>query len=192
MTEQTEQEQTSPWQFAAEYQSKYKELPPSQRRECLKRLQGRRRNPLSEEQCREVCPDVEACLEAVHRAFLNKKQRSKTASATKRMIDRAQPEPAEVEPAAEVEAVSDAVAAISLEPAIIVAEPEPTPAPAPTPEPPAVKRSAPIPIPGAVAKPVPVARAPAATPMPALALPALAQPPKPAAQKGGLGAMLKR
>ena len=191
-----EQEQTTEqacvWPFAECYKEKYGGLPPSQLRESVKRLTGRRRSPLSEEQVREPSADVEACLETVHRAYLNKKQRSKNSSATKRMLQRANPEPAEVEPEAAVETVADGVATLSV--AEIVAEvPAPTPEPTPTPEPPAVKRSAPNP--GAVAKPVPIARAPAATPMPAtmpaLALPALAQPPK-LAQKSGLSAMLKR
>ena len=138
MTEQ-EQEQTSPWAFAPEYETRFKELPPSQRREALKRLTGRRRNPLSEEQCREVCPDVEQTLDAVHKAYLNKKQRSKQASAVKRMVDRAQPVP-EVAP---VEAVADAVAAISLAAAEVVAEAEPAPAPRPAPAP-IPQKSAPI------------------------------------------------
>ena len=174
MTEQ-EQEQTSPWAFAPEYEARFKELPPSQRREALKRLTGRRRNPLTEEQCREVCPDVEQTLDAVHKAYLNKKQRSKQASAVKRMVQKANPdaEPETAEPEAEVEAVADAVGTLSVEPAEIVAESAP--------EPPAVQRSKPIPIP-APAK-MPVARAPA-TPasMPALALPAT-----PAKKKGLAG-----
>ena len=193
MTEQTEQ--ACVWPFAECYKEKYGGLPPSQQREAVKRLTGRRRNPLTEEQVREPSTEVEAVLTAVNAAYLNKKQRSKQASATKRMIDRAQPGNVEAEPAAEADAVADDVATLSVA-EIVAEEPAPTPEPTPTPEPPAVKRSAPIPIPGAVAKPVPVARAPAATPMPApmpaLALPALAQPPKPAAQKSGLSAMLKR
>ena len=99
MTEQ-EQEQTSPWQFAPEYEARFKELPPSQRREALKRLTGRRRNPLTEEQCREPCPDVEQTLDAVHKAYLNKKQRSKQASAVKRMVQKAHPDNVEAEAAA--------------------------------------------------------------------------------------------
>ena len=134
---------------------------------------------------------MEQTLDAVHKAYLNKKQRSKAASATKRMIDRAQPGPeaAPVEAEAEITAVSDAVAAVSLEPAEIVAE-EAAPTPAPAPAPPVVAqaqpKSAPIPIPGAVSKPVPAARAPAATPA---SLPAPVGKP---AQKSGLSAMLKR
>ena len=163
-----------------EYEARFKELPPSQRREALKRLTGRRRNPLTEEQCREVCPDVEQTLDAVHKAYLNKKQRSKQASAVKRMVQKANPDNVEAETAAEVEpevdAVADAiaVAALSVEPAEIVAESAPEPSPVP--------RSKPIPIP-APAKPVAVARAPA-TPasMPALALPAT-----PAKKKGLAG-----
>ena len=123
MDEQTT-EQPCVWEFAPEYEARFKELPPSQRREVLKRLTGRRRNPLTPEQCREPCPDVEQTLEAVHKAYLNKKVRSKAASATKRMIDRAQP--AEVEPEAEaepeVEAVSNVVASIRLEPSEITAD----------------------------------------------------------------------
>ena len=178
-------EQTIAWAFHSDYKEQYGCLPPSQQREAVKRLTGRRRNPLTEAQCAELSSEVEACLSAVKAAYLNKKARSKAASATKRMIQKAHPEPeaAEVEP--EVDAVADAVATLSVEAAEIVAE-----EPAPEPQPPAVKRSAPIAIP-APAKPLPVARAPAAMPMPALALPALAQPPKPT-QKGGLGAMLKR
>ena len=181
----TEQEQTMTWPFAESYKEAFGNLPPSQVREAYKRLSTRRRNPLTPEQCAEPSDEVQQTLTAVNAAYLSKKQRSKAASATKRMIQKAHPdnvaaEP-EAEPEAEVEAVSDAVAAVSLEPAEITAE-----EPAPEPEP-VVKRSKPIPIP----KPVPSARAPAATPMPALALPALAQPPKPV-QKSGLGAMLKR
>ena len=183
----TEQEQTMTWPFAECYKEAFGGLPPSQQREAVKRLTGRRRNPLTPEQCAEPSPEVLACLEAVNAAYLNKKARSKASSATKRMIQKSHPDNVAAEPEAEVETVADAVAALSVEPAEIVAE-EPTPTPEP--QPPAVKRSAPIAIP-APAKPLPVARAPAATPMPALALPALAQPSKPA-QKSGLGAMLKR
>ena len=155
MTEQ-EQEQTSAWQFSPEYEARFKELPPSQRREALKRLTGRRRNPLTEEQCREVCPDVEQTLDAVHKAYLNKKQRSKQASAVKRMVDRAQPVP-EVAP---VEAVADAVAAISLAAAEVVAEAEPAPAPRPAPAP-IPQKSAPMQIP---TKAVPAAAEPVKMP----------------------------
>ena len=166
------------WPFAECYKEAFGGLPPSQQREAVKRLTGRRRNPLTPEQCAEPSPEVLACLEAVNAAYLNKKQRSKASSATKRMIQKSPPEPAEVEPEPEPEALADAIAAVSLEPATIVAE-EPTPEPTPTP------RSKPIPIP-APAKPLPMARAP----MPALALPALAQASKPAQKSGGLGAML--
>ena len=102
MTEQEQTtEQTTLWEFAPEYEARFKELPPSQRREALKRLMGRRRNPLTEEQCREPCPDVEQTLEAVQKAYWSKKARSKASSAVKRLIQKANPEPAEVEPAAE-------------------------------------------------------------------------------------------
>ena len=157
MTEQTDQEQPT-WQFAPEYESRFKELPPSQRREALKRLTGRRRNPLTEEQCREACPDVEQTLDAVHKAYLNKKQRSKQASAVKRMVQKANPDNVEAETAAEPEALADAIASVSLEPAIIVAEAEPKPRPAPAPIP---QKSAPIQIP---TKAVPAPAAPAKVP----------------------------
>ena len=175
MTEQPEQEQTSPWQFAAEYEARFKDLPASQRREAVKRLVGRRRNPLSEEQIREPSEEIEAVLTAVHKAYLSKKARSKQASATKRMIDRAQPgNVTEPEPEA-VEAVADAIAAISLEAAEVVAEAEPA-APRPTPTP---QKSAPIPIPKKVV-------------LPAAAGPAAAEPAKvpstPAKKKAGLAA----
>ena len=160
MTEQPDQEQPTLWAFAPEYEARFKELPPSQRREALKRLTGRRRNPLTEEQCREPCPDIEACLDAVHKAYLNKKQRSKQASAVKRMVDRAQPVP-EVAP---VEAVADAVAAISLAAAEVVAEAEPAPAPRPAPAP-IPQKSAPMQIPtkavAAAAEPVKMPATPA-------------------------------
>ena len=156
MTEQ-EQEQTT-WHFAPEYEARFKELPPSQRREALKRLTGRRRNPLTEEQCREVCPDVEQTLDAVHKAYLNKKQRSKQASAVKRMVQKANPDNVEAETAAEPEALADAIASVSLEPAIIVAEAEPKPRPAPAPIP---QKSAPIQIP---TKAVPAAAEPVKMP----------------------------
>ena len=184
MTEQPDQEQPTLWAFAPEYEARFKELPPSQRREALKRLTGRRRNPLTEEQCREPCPDVEQILEAVQKAYLSKKARSKASSATKRMIQKAHPEPAEAEPEPEPEALADAIAAVSLEPATIVAEAEPTPAPAPArvTAPPVVvpPKSDPIPVP--VKKPTPAA-APA---------PVVVPVGKPAAQKGGLHGMLKR
>ena len=57
--------------------------------------------------------------------LLNKKTRSKAASATKRMIDRARPDNVtEPEAAPVVEALADAVATLSVEPAIIVVEVE--------------------------------------------------------------------
>ena len=51
MTEQPDQDHTTPWQFAEGYKEKFGGLPPSQQREALKRLTGRRRSPLIEEQC---------------------------------------------------------------------------------------------------------------------------------------------
>ena len=166
MTEQPEQEQTIAWAFLSDYKEQYGGLPPSQQREAVKRLTGRRRNPLTEAQCAELSSEVEGCLSAVKAAYLNKKARSKAASATKRMIQKAHPdnvaaEP-EAEPEAEVEAVSDAVAAVSLEPAEIVAE-EPAPTPARVTAPPVVvaqaqPKSQPIP------SPPPAVKKPAATP----------------------------
>ena len=82
---------------------------------------------MTEEQVREPCPDVEQTLTAVNAAYLSKKARSKQASAVKRMVDRAQPQPE----AAPVESLADAVAVVSLEPAEITAEPEPAPQPTP-------------------------------------------------------------
>ena len=148
------------WAFAPEYREKFGLLPPSQQREAYKRLSTRRRNPLTPEQCAEPSAEVEACLEAVNAAYLSKKQRSKQASAVKREAARVRPDNV-TEPEA-VEAVADAVAAISLTPAEIVAEAEPKPQPAPQAFPP---KSAPIPIPGAILKKtVPLAAAePAAT-----------------------------
>ena len=191
MAEQSEQ--ACVWAFAPEYRENFGLLPPSQQREALKRLTTRRRNPLTEVQCAEPSAEAEACLEAVNAAYLSKKARSKAASATKRMIQKAHPDNVAAEPEAEpedeVEVVSmgqapypdgpgrSAVAALSVEPAEIVAESAPEPSPVP--------RSKPIPIP-APAKPVAVARAPAATPA---SLPAPVGKP---AQKSGLGAMLKR
>ena len=193
MTEQEQTtEQTSPWQFAPEYEARFAELPPSQRREALKRLTGRRRNPLSPEQCAQPSAEVEACLEAVQKAYWSKKARSKASSAVKRLIQKANPEPAEVEPEAELEAEAvDAVAAISLEPAIIVAEPEPAPEPTPAPArvtaPPAVVVAQAQPKSLPISIPTPAAKKPAASPAPVV-VPVV----KPAAQKSGLSAMLKR
>ena len=168
------------WPFAECYREKYGGLPPSQQREAVKRLTGRRRNPLTPEQCAEPSDEILAVLTAVNAAYLNKKARSKASSATKRMIQKAHPEPAEPEP----EALADAIAAVSLEPATIVAEAEPAPAPTPArvTAPPVVvpPKSDPIPVP--MKKPTPAA-APA---------PVVVPVGKPATQKSGLGAMLKR
>ena len=130
MTEQTEQ--ACVWPFAECYHEKFGGLPPSQQREAYKRLTTRRRNPLTPEppeQCAEPSDEIVAVLTAVNAAYLNKKQRSKQASATKRMIQRAHSDNVAAEQA---EAVFDAAAAISLEPAEITAE-EPAPEPAPAP-----------------------------------------------------------
>ena len=103
-----------------EYQEKFGGLPPSQQREAYKRLSTRRRNPLTPEHCAEPSDEIVAVLTAVNAAYLNKKARSKAASATKREAARVRPDNV-VEPEA-VEAVADAVAAISLAPAEVVAE----------------------------------------------------------------------
>ena len=145
------------WPFAESYREKFGNLPPSQQREAYKRLTTRRRSPLSPEQCALPSDDVMSCLEQVNAAYLSKKARSKAASATKRMIQKAHPEPEAAEPEAveavadAVEALADTVAAISLAPAEIVAEAEsaaPRPVPAPTPQ-----KSAPIVIPKKVVIP---------------------------------------
>ena len=151
------------WPFAECYKEAFGGLPPSQQREAVKRLTGRRRNPLTPEQCAEPSPEVLACLEAVNAAYMSKKLRSRAASSQKREAARVRPDNV-TEPEA-VEAVADTVAAISLTPAEIVAEPaasQPVPAPAPVPQ-----KSAPIPIPkkvvpapAAVKSPAPQAAAP--------------------------------
>ena len=164
MTEQTEQPCVGP--FAECYKEAFGGLPPSQQREAVKRLTSRRRNPLTAEQCAEPSPEILACLEAVQKAYLSKKQRSKQASATKREAARVRPE--NVAEPAPVDAVADGVAASSLAPAAVVAEisaeaePPAPPAPAPVPQ-----KSAPIPIPkkvvpapAAVKSPAPQAAAP--------------------------------
>ena len=176
MTEQTEQ--PCVWPFAECYKEAFGGLPPSQQREAVKRLTSRRRNPLTAEQCAEPSPEVLACLEAVQKAYLSKKLRSRASSATKRLIQKSHPEPAEVEPEPEPEALADAIAAVSLEAAEISAEAEPAPQPAPAPVP---QKSLPIPIPGAIPKKAvpPAAAVPAKAPAP-LATAA----PEPAKKKG--------
>ena len=160
-----EQEQTMTWPFAECYKEAFGGLPPSQQREAVKRLTGRRRNPLTPEQCREPSEDILAALSAVNAAYLNKKARSKNASAAKREAARVRPDNV-TEPEA-VEAVADAVATISIAAAEIVAEAEPAapprPVPAPTPQ-----KSAPIAIPKKVVIP---AAAAAKSPAPQAAAP---------------------
>ena len=170
MDEQTT-EQTIAWAFHSDYKEQYGCLPPSQQREAVKRLTGRRRNPLTEAQCAELSSEVEGCLSAVKAAYLNKKARSKAASATKRMIQKSHPDNVAAEP--EPEALADAIAAVSLEAAEISAEAEPAPQPAPAPVP---QKSLPIPIPGAIPKKA--APAPAPTPAKAPAPQAAAPEPK--------------
>ena len=83
--ETTDQQQDdNSWPFAGCYAEKYGFLPPSQRREAVKRLTTRRRNPFTVEQCAEESPEVEAVLAQVYAAYQRKKLRSKAASAAKR------------------------------------------------------------------------------------------------------------
>ena len=147
-----EQEQTEVWPFAPSYESSYSSLPPSQLRECIKRLSSRARNPLSAEALTQENPEVEGVLSAVRKAYLAKKDRAKIASAAKRATQR------ELKPdnvAVEVEAVEDitaAVADLSLEPAEVVAalaQPEEQ-EPEPEPEPVKPAPSKPIPVPSRI------------------------------------------
>ena len=153
------------WPFAECYKEAFGGLPPSQQREAFKRLSTRRRNPLSPEQCAEPSPEVLACLEAVHAAYMSKKLRSRAASSQKREAARVRPDNVTEPEAAPVEALADTVAEISLEPAIVVAEAEPAaprPTPAPTPQ-----KSLPIAIPKKVVLPAavePAAAEPAKVP----------------------------
>ena len=191
---ETQQQQAAPpaeWPFAAAYKDRYGALPGSQQREAVKRLCMRARNPLTSEKLTEESPDVEACLSALFMAYSSKKERARVASAAKRATERetkkaaaaaAAPEPGppsatalvEVEPAADL---TQSVAGMSLEPAVVVCE-----------NPRACAEPARVP---AVALP------PASQPIPIpLAVPAVPAP-KPVAQKTapvarGLGAMLKR
>ena len=144
-----EQEQTEVWPFAPSYEPSYSSLPPSQLRECIKRLSSRARNPLSAEALTQENPEVEGVLGAVKKAYLAKKDRAKVASAAKRATQR------ELKPdnvAVEVEAIDDItaqVAELSLEPAEVVAalaQPEPEPEPEPVKPAP----SKPIPVPSRI------------------------------------------
>ena len=164
-----EQEQTEVWPFAPSYESSYSSLPPSQLRECIKRLSSRARNPLSAEAITQENAEVEGVLSAVKKAYLAKKDRAKLASAAKRATQRElKPDNVAVEVEAEpsrfiggcggsptVEDITAAVADLSLEVAEVVAvEPEPEPEPEPVKPAP----SKPIPVPSRI----PVARQPAA------------------------------
>ena len=150
MSEQ-EQEQTEVWPFAPSYESSYSSLPPSQLRECIKRLSSRARNPLSAEAITQENAEVEGVLSAVKKAYLAKKDRAKVASAAKRAQQKITPlEPPEIDVAvvesdpAGVDDITAEVAELSLEPAEVVAvEPEPEPEPEPVKPAP----SKPIPVP---------------------------------------------
>ena len=152
MSDEQQQEQPQPWPFAPSYEASYSGLPPSQLRECFKRLAERRRNPLPPEKLTQEDPEVEGVLAAVKRAYLAKKERAKVASATKRAQQKeVKPDNVEATPveAAQVEDLSASVAELSLEVATVVAcAEEPEPEPEPTPEPVKVPPpSKPIPIP---------------------------------------------
>jgi hypothetical protein len=122
MSEQPEQQaQAEAWPFAPAYESRYSSLPASQLREAMKRLAGRRRNPLPAEKLAEENPEVAATLEAVERAYLAKKQRAKAASAAKRAAQKAAAVPVEAEQPAVVEDLSASVATLALEPATVAA-----------------------------------------------------------------------
>ena len=89
-----QQQDETVWQFANCYAEKYGFLPPSQRREVVKRLTGRRRNPLTVEGCAQESPEVEAVLAQVWAAYQRKKERSKQASAARRVsVAQAQEQP---------------------------------------------------------------------------------------------------
>ena len=121
--EQQPEQQAQAWPFAPAYESRYSSLPQSQLREAVKRLAGRRRNPLPAEALTEENPEVAATLEAVERAYLAKKQRAKAASAAKRAAQKAVV-PVETEQPA-VEDLTASVAELSLVPAEVAAvEPE--------------------------------------------------------------------
>ena len=181
-----QQQDETVWQFASCYAEKYGFLPPSQRREAVKRLSTRRRNPLTTEQCAQESPDVEAVLAQVWAAYQRKKQRSKASSAARRVSGVGEPEAA-------LEDFSE----LSIEPEPAPEpEPEPTPEPLPAPllpiqratsqrPPPATPREPPTP--GGKAQPQPRRSLFQA---PAPATPVAAQPKKVAA--GGLRAALMK
>ena len=135
-----DQQDETVWQFASCYAEKYGFLPPSQRREVVKRLTGRRRNPLTVEGCAQESPEVEAVLAQVWAAYQRKKERSKQASAARR-VPQATQEPLEpVEPGSAEPALEPDFAELSIEP-----EPQPQPEPLPEPEEPEEPLPAPLP-----------------------------------------------
>ena len=155
-----EQEQTQAWPFAPSYESSYSSLPPSQLRECIKRLSSRARNPLSAEAITQENAEVEGVLSAVKKAYLAKKDRAKVASAAKRASQKeVRPDNVAVEADDDITAE---VADLSLEPAEVVAvEPEPEPE---EPVKPAPSKPIPIPVPSRIPvarqQPAPAAAAP--------------------------------
>jgi hypothetical protein len=131
-----QQQDDNSWPFAGCYAEKYGFLPPSQRREAVKRLTTRRRNPFTVEQCAEESPEVEAVLAQVFAAYQRKKLRSKAASAAKRAPPREEeePQPQPLEPL-EPDTVEPGFAKLSIEPE--PPQPEPPQPEPPAPEPPA-------------------------------------------------------
>ena len=201
MDNDQQQDESTVWQFASCYAEKYGFLPPSQRREVVKRLTGRRRNPLTVEGCAQESPEVEAVLAQVWAAYQRKKERSKQASAARRVsVPQAQeggePENDTAPPTAEFSELS-----IEPEPAL---EPEPQPEPALEPE--LLQPEEPLPAPLPPIQRATSQRPPSATPRepqlaqpqprrslfqaPAPATPVAAQPKKVAA--GGLRAALMK
>ena len=200
MDNDQQQYESTVWQFANCYAEKYGFLPPSQRREVVKRLTGRRRNPLTVEGCAQESPDVEAVLAQVWAAYQRKKERSKQASAARRVSVAQAQEGAE--PEAELRrSVCFSELSIEPEPAL---EPEPQPEPALEPE--LLQPEEPLPAPLPPIKRATSQRPPPATPRepqlaqpqprrslfqaPAPATPVAAQPKKVAA--GGLRAALMK
>ena len=142
-TTTTDQQDESKWPFADCYAEKYGFLPPSQRREAVKRLTTRRRNPFTVEQCAEESPEVEAVLAQVFAAYQRKKLRSKAASAAKRAPpprEEEEPQPQPLEPL-EPDTVEPGFAELSIEPE--PPQPEPPQPEPPQPEPPAPEPPAP-------------------------------------------------
>lgn len=167
--------------FNESYRQLWQPLPASQRREAIKRLTTRRKDPLPIESLGDEHPDIEACLTRLSEAYDRKKVRCAKTSAQRRFLKKtADAVAAETvaEPVAETvaapaaEPVAEPVAAPA-EPAEIVAvseaeptqtsadeEPAPAPAPAPVKKKAARARAKPAPAPPAPAAPVDTPPAP--------------------------------